>query len=125
MTLKFSLGKWLDVLKDKKGGDFKIDKFRKIGRSSGTEILKKMDLSDREKLRDYFLKLGTDRKSVNEISEIILKEHGYKTKKKFLEAVQQKQMEEKKLSASKISDITSKEYRYEVKKKFLNEVKTK
>jgi len=125
MTLKFSLGKWMNVLKDRGKGDFKLDKFRKINRSRGVEILKKMDSPDREKLRDYFLKLGTDRKSVNEISKNILKEHGYKMKKKFLKAVQQRQMEEKKLSASEISDIASKEYRYKMKKKFLKAVQHK
>lgn len=89
----------MNVLKDRGKGDFKLDKFRKINRSRGVEILKKMDSPDREKLRDYFLKLGTDRKSVNEISKNILKEHGYKMKKKFLKAVQHKKGEEDKLSA--------------------------
>lgn len=96
MTLSFSLGRWLNTLKDIESISYKFNKHRKIGRSDSVGILMKMNLQDREKLKDYFSKLGTSKKSINEISEIILKEYGYEMKKKFLEAAEQRHIENSK-----------------------------
>lgn len=67
----------------------KFNKYKQIGGSEGQKVLRKMSYDDRKKLQAAIKNIGSNRKSIQSISDSIKKEHGYNMKNKFLKAVEQ------------------------------------
>jgi len=66
-----------------------FNKYKRISRSGGEAILKRMNYSDRNKLRSYFKVLGTRQESIVRVSQAIKKKYGFDMAKKFVKAAEQ------------------------------------
>lgn len=78
----------MGIMFSRQSGNPKFNKFKQIGGLAGQKILKKMDYTDRTKLKGLVKGIGGRKMSIQQAAKLIGEEHGSRIKKKFLTAAE-------------------------------------